>query len=92
MSLQDRKGDGIHDAEEDGSDDEEEVQNSDSPSKASKGSAKAEKAAALSTQQPRQESVESTVFVRGLPLDTLQYELQDRMSRFGKLKACRCNL
>ena len=43
-------------------------------------------------QQPRQESVESTVFVRGLPLDTLQYELQDRMSRFGKLKACRCDL
>lgn len=36
-----------------------------------------------------QDSVEATVFVRGLPLDTLQYELQDRMSRFGKLKACR---
>ena len=32
------------------------------------------------------------MFVRGLPLDTLQYELQDRMSRFGKLKACRCSL
>ena len=38
------------------------------------------------------DNVEATVFVRGLPLDTLQYELQDRMSRFGKLKACRCSL
>ena len=38
-----------------------------------------------------QASVEATVFVRGLPLDTLQYELQDRMSRYGRLKACRCN-
>ena len=38
---------------------------------------------------PAQDSVEATVFVRGLPLDTLQYELQDRMSRYGKLKACR---
>ena len=35
------------------------------------------------------DNVEATVFVRGLPLDTLQYELQDRMSRYGKLKACR---
>ena len=92
MSLQDRKEDENYDLEEDGSDDEEELQNSKGPSKASKGSAKAEKGAALSTQQQRQESVESTVFVRGLPLDTLQYELQDRMSRFGKLKACRCDL
>lgn len=35
------------------------------------------------------DNVEATVFVRGLPLDTLQYELQDRMSRYGELKACR---
>ena len=41
---------------------------------------------------PLQDNVEATVFVRGLPLDTLQYELQDRMSRYGKLKACRCVL
>lgn len=33
--------------------------------------------------------VQATVFVRGLPLDVMQYELHDRLSRFGKLKACR---
>ena len=38
---------------------------------------------------PAQASVEATVFVRGLPLDALQYEVQDRMSRYGRLKACR---
>ena len=47
----------------------------------------------LLPQRPaHRDDVEAPVFVRGLPLDTLQYELQDRMSRFGKLKACRCRL
>ena len=53
--------------------------------------AKAQKTggAPVDTLQLTQDNVEATVFVRGLPLDTLQYELQDRMSRYGKLKACR---
>ena len=51
------------------------------------------RADAAAAQPPaHHDNVEATVFVRGLPLDTLQYELQDRMSRFGKLKACRCDL
>lgn len=34
-------------------------------------------------------AVQATVFVRGLPLDVMQYEVSERLSRFGKLKACR---
>ncbi len=89
MCLQDREEDEDTVLEEEESSDEEERHSTKAPDTASKGSAKA---AALSEQQPRQENVESTVFVRGLPLDTLQYELQDRMSRLGKLKACRCDV
>ncbi|KAK9907300.1 hypothetical protein WJX75_001025 [Coccomyxa subellipsoidea] len=37
----------------------------------------------------RKDAVQATVFVRGLPLDVLQYEVHERLSRFGKLKACR---
>lgn len=48
------------------------------------------KGPSMAAPQLTQDNVEATVFVRGLPLDALQYELQDRMSRFGKLKACRC--
>ena len=48
------------------------------------------KGPSMAAPPPTQDNVEATVFVRGLPLDALQYELQDRMSRFGKLKACRC--
>ncbi|BDA47944.1 probable RNA-binding protein 28 [Coccomyxa sp. Obi] len=33
--------------------------------------------------------VQATVFVRGLPLDVMQYEVSERLSRYGKLKACR---
>lgn len=36
-----------------------------------------------------QQEVSGTVFVRGLPLDASQFALQDRMSRFGRVKSCR---
>ena len=33
--------------------------------------------------------VDSTVFVRGLALDVLKYEVEERFRRFGHIKACR---
>ncbi|CAL5229018.1 g12263 [Coccomyxa viridis] len=77
-------GDDTADAESEGEEDAEEARAAGNKAKAQKiGGAPAEASA------PTQDNVEATVFVRGLPLDTLQYELQDRMSRYGKLKACR---
>ena len=34
-------------------------------------------------------NVDSTVFVRGLALDVLKYEVEERFRRFGHIKACR---
>ena len=46
--------------------------------------------AAVSTAAEHTGVVQATVFVRGLPLDVMQYEVSERLSRYGKLKACRC--